>query len=375
MIRVLAIVGLALAFLIGCTPATPQRSSTPAATSSPAATKEVQNVSAVRPVIDRMTQAFASGNLSASRDAYDAYDAAWNGIEVYINVRSRDLYGTIEQDLQASIEQGLEEPQPDLPKLTSQSRSLAAKYDDAIALVKKGPPLSPLFDDVATLRITRGELRLATDALGDGDLPKVKEHVASFEQSYPAAQSLIKIRSSSDEQETSAALSALDNALQKPGATVADVKPALATLMDRYNFGVNLYNAAARNADHSKTAASDADKQALTGLNTIQLQLNQSKKARDAGQDPQAAAAATTAAGASFAAVQPALAAKSSDPPLQAALTAYAQAVANPGGDAGKAQSTYKSASEQIAIAQQVIAGQFWTDPQLQKFLAGLPKA
>jgi hypothetical protein len=367
MTRIFVVVGFALALLAGCTPATPQHAATPAATAGTATTKEVERVSAVRPIIDRMTQALASGDLPASRDAYEAYDAAWNGIEVYINFRSRDLYGIIEQDLQASIEKGLQEPQPDLPRLASQSRSLAARYDEAIALVKKGPPLSPLFDDVATLRITRSDLRIASDALGDGNLPKVK-------QNYPKAQALIKMRSASDEQETTAALTALNNTLEKPGATVADVKPAITALMDRYNFGVNLYNAAARNADVSKTAPSDADKQALAGLNTIQVQLNQSKAAWDAGRYPQAADAANTAAGAGFAAVQAALQAKSSDPPLQMALAAYAQAVAN-SGDAGKVQPAYKSASEQLAIAQQVVAGQFWTDPQLQRFLAGLPKA
>lgn len=374
MIRIVAIVGFTLAFLAGCTPATPPQASTPAATTGPVATREVERVSAVRPIIDRMTQAFASGNLPAARDAYEAYDANWNGIEVYINFRSPELYGAIEQDLQASIEKGLEEPQPNLAELASRSRTLAAKYDDAIALVKKGPPLSPLFDDLATLRITRADLRIAAGALGDGDLPKVKQHVATFKQHYPAAQALIKLRSANDEQETTAALSALDNALQKPGATVADVKPAAALLMDRYNLGVNLYNAAARNADLTKTAPSDGDKQALAALNTIRVQLNQSKSSWDAGRYSQAADSAKTAASASFAAAQPALAAKSSDQPLQAALTAYAQAAANPG-DAGKMLSTYKSAMDQIAIAQQVLAGQFWTDPQLQKYLAGLPKS
>jgi hypothetical protein len=362
----------ALVLLVGCTATTPQRTTSPVSSGRPPATEEAERVRAVRPLIDRMTQAFESRNLAASRDAYEAYDAAWNGIEVYINFRSRALYAAIEQDLQAKIGQGLDTPQPNFAELTTLSRSLAGKYDEAIALVQKDPPLSLLFDDLATLRITRADLRIATAALDAGDLPKARQHVATFKQNYPTTQSLLKVRSTSDEQETTAALNALNARLQQPEATVADVNPLVAALIDRYNFGINLTNAAARNADGNKPGVTDADKKLLTDLHLVQVQLDRSQAAWEAGRYPEAATTAATAAGPSFTAVQPALAAKSSDAPLKTALIAYAQLAGGPG-DADKVRAAQKAALEQIAIAQQVLVGQFWTDPQLQAFLADLP--
>ena len=53
------------------------------------------------------------------------------------------------------------------------------------------------------------------------------------------------------------------------------------------------------------------------------------------------------------------------DAPLQKALDAYV-AAANQGIDGGQVHAANKAAIEAVAIGQQVLAGQFWTDSTFQ---------
>ena len=169
---------------------------------------------------------------------------------------------------------------------------------------------------------------------------------------------------------------ALGNAgagFQQTTASTEGVKPLVATLTERYNFGVNLLNAAARNADVARTTFSETDTQALTSLNDAALSLRRSVAAWDAGMYPVAAQHAAAASGAQFEKVKPALAAKSADTTVKTALDAYAS-MAGAAGDAPRVRAANKTALEAVAIAQQVLVGQFWTEPRLQSFLAGLPQ-
>ena len=54
-----------------------------------------------------LTAALAKGDLQASKDALELYDAMWNGIEVYVNMRSLSMYLKLEADLQGDLEDGL----------------------------------------------------------------------------------------------------------------------------------------------------------------------------------------------------------------------------------------------------------------------------
>jgi hypothetical protein len=333
----------------------------------------VENVKTVRPIIDQMTAAFQKGDLKASRDAYELYDSTWNGVEVYINYRDRNLYGDLETDLQAKIADALDAEKPNFPALAALSQQLARRYDDAIALVTKGPALSPLFDDLATLRMVRADLRVVAAALAADDVAKARTYLAKFKTNYPKAQPLIQQRSATAEPEVSAALGAADAKFQQAGATADDLNRLVATLTDRYNFGVNLLNAAARNTNIEKKAITDADRQDLAALNDLQNRLRLSLEAWNEGDYP-TAIAVKFSADAAFQKVQANLAAKSADAPLKTALDNYG-AIAAAAGDKAKAASTNKAAIEQASIAQQVIAGQFWTDPALKSYLATLPVA
>ena len=80
---------------------------------------EVASIKAVRPILVSTLSAIQQGDVARAREILDSYDSAWNGIEVYINVRSKALYEVLELDLQAKITKALDAPSPDLAKLAA----------------------------------------------------------------------------------------------------------------------------------------------------------------------------------------------------------------------------------------------------------------
>src|SRR5258708_21794075 len=104
--------------------------------SAPAADErlEVSGIKAVRTKLVEPASARQQGNIAKAKETFDDYDSAWNGIEVYINTRSKPMYDKIELDLQARINKALEGPSPDLAKLRADIQEMIAKYDEAIAM-------------------------------------------------------------------------------------------------------------------------------------------------------------------------------------------------------------------------------------------------
>jgi hypothetical protein len=45
-------------------------------------------------------------DIATAKDAFEACDTAWNGIEVYINTRDRDMDNELERNDQSKIEEG-----------------------------------------------------------------------------------------------------------------------------------------------------------------------------------------------------------------------------------------------------------------------------
>jgi hypothetical protein len=377
----LAALGLVLAACTGgtgsvggavATPApTTAPTKAPAPSTAPSARMEVTVVSAAVPKLDALTAALRSGNLAASHDALEAYDQVWNGVEVYINVRSKAAYDELEGHLQHAIEEGLDAAQPDFAALAVLSEQLEKEYDKAIAMVTAGPALNPLFDDVTRLRMIRSDLRIVNASIGANNVAKAKAHWATFKSGIGTATDLIKVRSAGTVAELAQAMAAADAAFAG-GATAEALTPLLAAVTSRYNFGVGLWNAAARNADVAKTTYSKDDVQNLTTLNDVAIQLKRSLAAWQAG-DFAGATKGAAAAGTAFATVQPKLAAhKGADVTLKTALGAYAE-LAKAAGDAAKVSAANRTALDAIAIAHQVFVGQFWTDKALQDILSAFP--
>jgi tetratricopeptide (TPR) repeat protein len=145
---------------------------------------EISAVKAARPFLVDTIAGIQQGNVARAKEAFDAYDSAWNGIEVYINVRSRALYQILELELQAKISKGLDAPQPDMSALLSGAQMMLAKYDEAIEVVAKATPLNPIYDDLARLRIVRAHLREVNPALKAGNIAKARKSFEAFNDQW-----------------------------------------------------------------------------------------------------------------------------------------------------------------------------------------------
>jgi len=202
---------------------------------APADRFEVAQIKIVRPTLVRTLDALKAKDVAAARAAFEEYDSAWNGIEVYINTRSKPMYDELEHDLQAKIAEGLRAASPDIGPLAMQTQTMLAKYDEAIRLVEQAPPLNPLFDDVARLRIVRASLREVTPALKAGNLAKARKSFASFDERWDSIEDLIKARSREAYDAIEKGMIDIERALMPATPEVDRVSALVSGVLDRYN--------------------------------------------------------------------------------------------------------------------------------------------
>src|SRR5438477_11185518 len=131
----------------------------PPAPANTSGRKEVTLVAGPRRRLEETFTALQQGDIAAARAAFEAYNGDWNGVEVYVNYRSRALYGEIETHYEADIAEALGKANPDTTQIIPMLQTMVSKYDEAIRLSDSGPALSPLFDDVALIRTVRAPLR------------------------------------------------------------------------------------------------------------------------------------------------------------------------------------------------------------------------
>ncbi|MGH3819470.1 MAG: hypothetical protein ACRDRE_17290 [Pseudonocardiaceae bacterium] len=339
--------------------------------------KEVINLSTIPPIVEKWRSAIARRDVAASIQAGEDYEAAWQAVEVYINHRSLPLYRDIEVDTQFVIQAGLEQPSPDWPRLLELADHLRQQIGVTIGFIAVQPALHPLFDDLVPLRGVRAQLLISSDALAAGNVPKARTFFNKFNAGFPGVEPLIRVRSTVAADETKAAVAAAAAKFAEPNPSAADLTPLVATVNNRYGFGVNLLNAAARTSDVKKTTFTEADKTALRQLNDVLLCLKRSLP-KFPGDKPGAAECGTEP-GSLFALVQPALESRArlvnTAATLRVALANYNALILRPTAPTvAEVTAANKTAREAVALAQQTIAGQFWTDPALQTFLDSLPK-
>src|SRR5215831_17065436 len=156
---------------------------------------EVAAVKAARPFLVDTLTAIQQGNVARAKETFEAYDSAWNGIEVYINVRSRTLYQVLELELQAKISKALDTPRPDMASLLSDAQTMLAKYDEAIDVVTKAAPLNPLYDELARLRIVRANLREVNPAMKAGNIAKARKSFEVFNDQWFNIEDFVRAQS------------------------------------------------------------------------------------------------------------------------------------------------------------------------------------
>src|SRR5690242_8614481 len=153
---------------------------------------EITRIKAVRPTLVDTIAALQAGDAARAKNAFEAYDSAWNGIEVYVNVRSKAMYQTLEHEYQVRITKALETPNPNIASLLSDVQAMLGKFDETVALIAPMPPLNPLYDDVARLRIVRAHLREVQPALKAGNFAKARKSFQAFDDNWDSIEDLIK---------------------------------------------------------------------------------------------------------------------------------------------------------------------------------------
>jgi hypothetical protein len=201
---------------------------------------EVSSIKAVKPILLGTADAVKKGDIAKAKEAFEDYDSAWNGIEVYINTRSKPMYDKIELDLQDKITKGLNAPAPDLPKISADLQEMIGKYDEAIALVTNAAPLNPLYDDIARLRIERSHLREVTPALKAGNIAKARKSYAAFDSGWDPIEDLIKARSQDAYVAIEKGMIQIEQALMPEKPDVAQVTSLVAAVTTQYNAALAL---------------------------------------------------------------------------------------------------------------------------------------
>lgn len=199
---------------------------------------EVTSIKAVRPTLVATVAALQQKDVAKAKAAFEAYDSAWNGIEVYINTRSKDMYNLLELDLQARITKGLNAASPDMATLLADVQTMLARYDDAIKLASTGTPLNPLYDDIARLRIVRAHLREVIPALKAGKLDQARKSYAAFDSKWDSIEDLIKARSEDAYVGIEKGMIQIEQALMPEKPDVAQVTALVTAVTTQYNAAV-----------------------------------------------------------------------------------------------------------------------------------------
>jgi len=196
---------------------------------------ELSSIKAVRPTLLTTIAALEQRDLSKAKAAFEAYDSAWNGIEFYVNTRSRPMYDLLEHEFQARIAKGLGSPNPDADALLGDAKAMLAKFDETVSMIAGMPPLNPLYDDIARLRIVRAHLREVGPALKAENLAKARKSFEAFNDNWDSIEDLIKVRSDDAYVTIEKGMIEIENALMPDKPDIAKVSGLVNDVMARYN--------------------------------------------------------------------------------------------------------------------------------------------
>jgi len=196
---------------------------------------EVSSIKAVRPTLVNAITALQVPDVALAKAAFEAYDSAWNGIEVYVNVRSKPMYEVLEHDFQARITKALDAPNPNVELLLADVKAMLAKFDETVALIAQMPPLNSFYDEVARLRIVRAHLREVPPALKAGNFAKARKSFQTFDDTWDSIEDLIKARNVDSYVAIEKGMIAIEKALMPDKPDVAQVTAMVNEVMRLYN--------------------------------------------------------------------------------------------------------------------------------------------
>ncbi len=209
---------------------------------------EVTSIKAVRPTLVRTIAALQKRDVAGAKDAFEAYDSGWNGIEVYINVRYPEMYKELEGHYETRIIEGLNAATPNTAAVLSDAQAMLAKYDETIGMLEKAAPLNRLYDDVARLRIVRAHLREVTPALKAGKLEKARTSFNAFNDNWDSIEDMVRERSREAYVAIESGMISIEQAFMPAKPDVDAVIGLVSGVMDRYNAIVAQVTKEARSA-------------------------------------------------------------------------------------------------------------------------------
>jgi len=202
---------------------------------APAERFEVTSIKAIRPTLTNTLDAVQKRDATRARESFQAYDSGWNGIEFYVNTRSRPMYELLELQYQPKITKALEAASPDFAAIAPDVQGMLAKFDELVAMIEKAAPLNPLFDDIARLRIVRAHLREVPPALKVGNFAKARESFKKFDETWDSIEDLIKVRSQDAYVAIEKGMIEIEDALMPDKPDVAKATALVNDVMTRYN--------------------------------------------------------------------------------------------------------------------------------------------
>lgn len=196
---------------------------------------EVTSLKAVRPTLVNTGAALQAGDVARAKAAFDAFDSAWNGIEVYVNTRNKEAYETLEHEFQPRITKALKSANPNLPATTADVQAMLAKFDATVAAIAAMKPLNSFYDEIARLRIVRAHLREVPPALKAGDFARARKSFQNFDDNWDSIEDLIKARNAESYVAIEKNMIAVEKALTPAKPDAAQVTAMVNEIMRLYN--------------------------------------------------------------------------------------------------------------------------------------------
>src|SRR6266849_4951198 len=75
---------------------------------------EISSIKAIRPTLVDTITALQQRDVARAKAAFEAYDSGWNGIEVYVNTRNKEMYRLLELEFRPRITKALDRPNLDI---------------------------------------------------------------------------------------------------------------------------------------------------------------------------------------------------------------------------------------------------------------------
>ena len=188
---------------------------------------EVTSIKAVRPTLVNTIAALQANDVAGAKAAFEAYDSVWNGIEVYVNVRSKPMYESLEHDFQARITKALDSPNPNVAPLLADAQAMLVKFDETVALIAPMLPLNAFYDEVARLRIVRAHLREVPPALKTGNFAKARKSFQNFDDNWDSIEDLIKARNADSYVAIEKGMIAIEKALTPSRSDIASCESSV----------------------------------------------------------------------------------------------------------------------------------------------------